>query len=130
MPLPLTPLPFAFAILAARSNALLFVRGAIEGGACTTLGRGLGLMVAGVAVSLAVVPFVVVPLTRLSASALLDRATRVGAVRVVDAREAPGRPTDAAEAGRAEVGGLVELRDEEREYEPGLLTINRSKRYT
>lgn len=119
-PLPLVlPLAAVFAIFAARSIALLFVRGAIEGGACTTLGRGFGLtaLAAGGEVGFAVPPLTFEPLAGLSASALLGGGELAEVVEVeapVAARETGGRLTDVAEAGLVACGWSEE-REEERE---------------
>lgn len=97
----------AVPIFAARRSALLFVRGAIVGGAAT-LTRGLGFVGASPFAALACLFTSVEPLRGLDPKELLGREV------VLVAR------TDAADAGRENVGRLLpgrssEAREEERE---------------
>lgn len=123
VPLPLAPVLLAPAILAARSAALLLVRGTMEGGACATLARGFGL-VGDVVASLAEVSLTaLLPLGRLAASTLFGRGAPLaaGADSIIVARERSDLWA-AAEAGRVGTE-LLDVRDEEREYEVGLLAV-------
>ena len=92
------------AIFAARSCALLFVRGVMVGGAVTTLGRALGLDAGGSGVVGAVT---LTPLEGFKASALFERAR--------------GRAEDADEGGRA-VDPLRDVREAERGKASGFRT--------
>lgn len=114
--------PVAFAIFAARNRALLFVRGAIDGGACTTLGRGFGLIVDGGPVALlAGAPFAFTRVAGFSARALFGRVDLAGVAVVAALRVTGGWLDAAADAGLA-AAGWSDVRDEDRENAVGFRT--------
>lgn len=114
--------PVAFAIFAARNRALLFVRGAIDGGACTTLGRGFGLIVDGGPVALlAGAPFAFARVAGFSARELFGRAGLVEVAVAAALRVTGGWLEAAADEGLAATG-WSDVRDEDREYAVGFRT--------